>query len=84
MHFLSIDRIAKFHIAAILNPKRIAVSPVHEPAKIIPLVHAAKFDPVTHTNRHTLCKIDIVRNQDRLAIAHIDYKSLVTRAIVIV
>ena len=50
--------------------------PVDESAKIIPLVQAAHLNPVSHAERNTLRKIDVMRNEQRLAIADVDDEAL--------
>ena len=40
--------------AAILNAMRVVVRPVHQSAQFVPLVHAAKLNPVTDTDGHAL------------------------------
>ena len=40
--------------------------PVHEATKIIPLVHAAKAQSVTQPDGHTICDLDVVRDQQGL------------------
>ncbi len=60
------------------------VCPMHESAELIPLVHAAKLDPVPQSKRDALRQIDIVRNQQGLAILQTQDESLVTGSIVVI
>ena len=60
------------------------VRPVHQSAEVIPLVHAANVDAITHTDGHAIGEIEVVCDQQGLAIADIDYKALVTRVVVVV
>ena len=58
--------------------------PVDETAEVIPLVHAAHVDAITHAERHAFGEINIVCDQQCPAIANIDDEALVARAVVIV
>lgn len=49
--------------SASFNALRVMVRPVHQATQLIPFVHAAKPDPVTNTEWHAFCQVDIVRNQ---------------------
>ena len=60
------------------------MSPVNEPAQIIPLVHAPNRDAVTHAERHALSNIEVMGDQQRPAIADIDNETLVAGAIVVI
>jgi len=57
---------------------------VHQPAQLIPLVHAAKLNPVTHPDRDTLGQIEIVGDQQRIAILHSQDDTLMPRAVIVV
>lgn len=52
--------------------------PMHQPAELIPLVHAAKPDAVPHAEWNTTGQIDIVSDQQRLAIAQLHDEALVS------
>ena len=58
--------------------------PVDETAEIVPLVHAAHINAITHAERHASGEIDIVRDQQRPATANIDDEALMTRDVVVV
>lgn len=58
--------------------------PVHEPAKVVPFVHSADLDAVSQPNRDALRQVDVMRNQQRLAIAHVDDEALVAGAVIVV
>lgn len=58
--------------------------PVDEPAEVVPLVHSAHINAITHAERHTAGEIDIVCDQQRPATANIDDEALMTRAVVVV
>ena len=60
------------------------VRPVHQATKIVPFIHAAKLDAIPHAQRHTLCKINIVRNQQRVPVGELYDKALMARIVVIV
>ena len=72
------------HPTAVLDSQRIMVRPVHQSAEIIPFVHATEMDPVAERQRYPVGKIDVVSNQERLAIAQLDDKALMLRSIVII
>lgn len=58
--------------------------PMDQAAKVIPLVHPSHPDAITHAQRHALCEIDIVCNQQRTAATDIDNETLMARAVVVV
>ena len=60
------------------------VRPVHQATKIVPFIHAAKLDAIPHAQRHTLCEIDIVRNQERVPVGQLYNETLMARIVVIV
>ena len=60
------------------------MSPVHQAAEIVPLVHAPKANPVAHSQRHALREIDIVCDKQGLAPGQLEDEALVTGIIVIV
>lgn len=60
------------------------VRPVHQSTEVIPLVHAANVNAVTHTNGNAIGEINVVRYQQGLAIADIDNEALVTRVVIVV
>jgi hypothetical protein len=49
---------------------------VHQAAEIVPLIHAADSYTITHPQRHTFCKINVVSNQERSVITNINDESL--------
>lgn len=49
--------------SANFNALRVLVRPVHQATQLIPFVHTAEPDPVTNTEWHAFCQVDIVRNQ---------------------
>ena len=58
--------------------------PVNEPTQIIPFVHAADQHSVTHAEGNAFRQVDVVRYQQRAAIADIDNESLMSRTVIIV
>jgi len=36
---------------------------MHQPAQIVPLIHAAKLNSVAHSDWHAVCEIDVVGDQ---------------------
>ena len=58
--------------------------PVHQTTQLIPLVHTTNEDPVAHAERNALRQIDVMRDQERAAIADIDDESLVPGAVVVI
>jgi hypothetical protein len=72
------------HPATLFVFERVVVRPVQEPAEIVPLVHAAHLDAITHAERHAFCKINVVDDQQGFAIADIDDKPLVLRVFVVI
>ena len=72
------------HPATFLDAVWVAVRPVHESAEIIPLVHAAHVDPITHANRHAFSEVNVMRDQQGPAIADVDDETLVARAVVVI
>ena len=74
----------KSDIAAFLLAHWIVVGPVNQAAEIVPFIHAAKRDPIANADRHALGQVNIVSNQHGLPVAHVQDKSLMTRAVIIV
>ncbi len=70
--------------ATVLDALRIVMSPVHEPSKLVPLVHTTHFDAIADAKRHAFGQIEIMRDQQRPAVTDIDDESLVTRAVIVV
>ncbi len=60
------------------------MGPVHEPAKLVPFVHATNLDAIAHTERHALGKIEVVGDQQCPAIADVDNETLVPIAIIVI
>ncbi len=60
------------------------MGPVHESAKLIPLVHAPNLGSIAHTERYAFREVEVVRNQQRPAVADIDDDTLVAGAIVVI
>ena len=58
--------------------------PVHQAAKIIPLVHATYVYTIAHAERDALGQIDIVRYEHGSPVADIDNEPLVPGTIVMV
>lgn len=75
---LSIDLPTKTDPAAVFNTMRIVMRPVHEPTEFVPLVHTAKMDSIPKAQRHALRQVDVVRNQQALAITQLQDKTLVS------
>ena len=72
------------HPPTILDALRIVVRPVDQAAEVVPFVHAAHDDAIPEPDRDALGKIDVVRDQQGLAIADVDDETLVTRTIVVI
>ena len=60
------------------------VCPVHQAAEIIPFIHTAKLDAITHAQRHASGEVDVVRNQQRVTIGQLYDESLMTRTVIVV
>ena len=60
------------------------VRPVQESAEIVPFVQASHTHAVAHAEGHAFGQVGIVRDQQRLAIADVDDKALVSRAVMVV
>lgn len=58
--------------------------PMHQAAKIIPLVHAAKPEPVAYAERYPLCQVDVVCDQQGLTIPHADNESLMPGIVIVI
>ena len=58
--------------------------PVHQPAQLVPFVHAANADSIAQPHGHPLRQVDIVRDQERAMIPDINDKSLMPGAVVVV
>ncbi len=52
--------------------------PVHEAAKVIPFVPAAKPQAVAEADRYPFGQVDIVRDQERLTACYPQHESLVS------
>ena len=78
------------HFAAVANPTavfnalRVIVSPVHEPAQVVPLVHTAKIDTITQPDGNPSGQVYVVCNKHRLAILQSQYEPLVPSAVIVV
>jgi hypothetical protein len=57
---------------------------MHKPTEVVPFVHASKLDSIANTQGHTLRQIDIVRQQQTLAVTQVQHNSLMAVAIVVV
>ena len=44
---------------------------MHEATKIIPFIHATKLDAVAHSQRHAPAEVDIVGNEQRVAVGQL-------------
>ena len=60
------------------------VRPVQQAAEVVPLVQAAHPHAVTHAKGHAVSNFDVVRHEQRLPIADVDYEALVAGAVLIV
>lgn len=58
--------------------------PVHEAAKVIPLVHPPKLNAITQAERHSLREVDIVGDQQRLPAGQLQNEALVSRPVVVI
>jgi hypothetical protein len=71
-------------VATNLVAEGVKVGPVHQATLIVPLVHASKLNPVANAKRNAPGQVNVVGYQYRLAITHVEYESLMPRAIVVV
>ena len=60
------------------------VRPVQEAAEVIPFVQAAHPYAIAHAEWHAISNVDVVRYEQRLAVADVDHEALVTRAVLVV
>lgn len=60
------------------------MGPVNQPAQIIPLVHAPHVHAVAHPERDAFREIQVVRDEQRLAIACVDDEALMAGTVIIV
>ena len=63
---------------------RVVVRPMHQTAKLIPFVHAAKLHAIAKSKRYAFRQIYIVRDQQRLAARQLQNKTLVAGAVPVV
>jgi hypothetical protein len=57
---------------------------MHQAAKIVPLVHAAKPEPVAQSERDPLCQVDVVCDQQGLTIPHAYNEALMPGIVIVV
>jgi hypothetical protein len=57
---------------------------VHESAEVVPLEHAPEPHAITETDRDPLREIDVVSDQDGLAVGQLQDESLMARAFVVI
>ena len=62
----------------------IVVGPVHYAAEVVPLVNSPELYAVTECDRYTFSEVDVVCDQQRLAVTQPDNETLVTRAVVVI
>ncbi len=74
---LPVQLATEFDVTAFLDSHGIVMRPVHQPTQVIPFVHPAKSNLVTHAGGHPVGKIDIVRDQQRLPVTRIQNDTLV-------
>ena len=60
------------------------MGPVHEAAEVVPLVQAAHPHAIAHADRDALGEINVVRDQQGLAIADIDDEALMPGTIIVI
>ena len=58
--------------------------PVHQAAEIVPLVHAAKLEPVAQSERDPLCQVDVVCDQQGLTVPHANNEPLMPGIVIVV
>ena len=58
--------------------------PVHQSTEIIPLIHAADLYTIPQANGHPLCQVNVVCDEQGLAVTDVDDKALVARSVVII
>jgi hypothetical protein len=68
---------AELQETAVYDTERIVVRPVQQASEFIPLVHTAKLNPIADADRQSVGEIDVVRNQQGLAVTHIEDETLV-------
>ena len=57
---------------------------MHQPTEVIPLVDAAKMQPVAQSDGYPLRDVGVVGDQERLAVPQADDETLVLRAVLAV
>ncbi len=72
---------AVFDVYAILDAMRIMMCPVNQTTQIDPLEHTSNSNPVSQSDLDTLCKVNVVSDQDGLTITQIGHEALMPRAI---
>ena len=60
------------------------MGPVNEAAEVVPLIQATHLHAIAHAERHALCEVEVVCDQQGLPIADVDDETLVTGTVVIV
>ena len=60
------------------------VRPVQEAAEIVPFVQATNTNAIAHAHGHAFSELDVVGNQQRLAIADVDDETLVPGGVVVI
>ena len=60
------------------------VRPVQQAAQVVPLVQAAHAHAVAHADGHAICDVDVVRYEQRLAIADVNNEALVACAVLVI
>ena len=55
---------------------RVMVRPMHQTAKFIPFVHATKMHAITHADRYSLRQINVMCDQQRLAVFQLRNETL--------
>ena len=60
------------------------VRPVQQTTEVIPFVQAAHPHAIAHAEWHAISNVDVVRYEQRLAVADVDNKALVAGAALVV
>ena len=60
------------------------MGPVHEPAQLVPLVHAAKINTITQPDGNPSGQVYVVCNKHRFAILQLQYEPLMPRTVIVV
>ena len=60
------------------------MSPVNDAAEVVPFIETADVNAVSHADRDAFGQVNIVCDQERLAIADIDNETLMPRTVFVI